>query len=115
MRIRPWVVTGGGALCALAAMGVVVATNDPYSAEPGMIWLFWSSFFLALWGFFMTVFLFSRMNLHQALWIAFLWAGVTLSGILANQRMEMSPALLGGIVFGTLILSFYLWRKLRYG
>jgi hypothetical protein len=99
----------------VAAIGVVVATNDPYSAEPGMIWLFWASFFLALWGFFMTVFLFSRMNLHQSLWIALLWAGVSLGLALAHQRIDLPTALLGGIVFGTLALSLYLWRKLRYG
>ena len=113
MRIKAWAITGAGAVLAGSALGIVVATNDPSTAEPVIHWLFWASAGLACLGVCVTLLLLDRMNLAQATWV-----GVTLTagmfGAITVWRIGYQGGrLLGVIVFATLSISFFLWHRYR--
>jgi len=113
MRLKPWVMTLAVSAVAAAALGVVVAANDPATAPVRVKTLFWSALAVAVWGCAATVFLCLRMRLAQAVWAgSALAAGLLASAALRQQGM-LGSRLLGGIVFATLSLIFLAWYRLR--
>lgn len=111
MRIRPVVITGTGAVIALAAIATVVLATTPQEAGPGLIRLLWVAVFLAAWSLTMTLILVMRQSLAQAVW-AGLWPAIAVVCLLmARQRGPLAPRLLLGTVLATLGVSVFIgWR-----
>ncbi len=113
MRIKAWVITGIATALAGTALGIVVASNDPHTAESAVQWMFWAALALTAWGFWTTLLLVVRMNLGQAVWVGLVLAGATLGAVLVWRAGYHGFRLLGALVFVTLCLSFFIWHRLR--
>ncbi|HXK37346.1 MAG TPA: hypothetical protein VJ553_07225 [Candidatus Paceibacterota bacterium] len=115
MRIKPWVVTLAAAVTAAAAVAVVVTSTDPAEADPQQFILVWTSLAASLWAALVTLFLWGRMNLTQAVWIGALWTLSMFCLFILTRAGINDRRLLGGILFVTLFLSFVIWRHFRHG
>lgn len=113
MRLKSWVMTVAVTTVAAAALGVVVAANDPATAPVRVKVLFWAALAVAVWGACATLLLAFRMRLAQAVWAgSALAAGILLTAGFRQQGM-LGSRLLGSIVFATLSLIFLIWYRLR--
>jgi hypothetical protein len=113
MRIKAWIVTGTGAVLSATALAIVVTMNDPFIAEPSVYWTVWIALALTLWSMAITFFLLLRMHMQQAVWVGCVAAGGVLGCVLARHAGYQDGRLLGAIIFGTLSVSFFIWRRFR--
>lgn len=114
MRIKPWVVTGTGAVCAGAALAVIVATNDPYTASTAVLLLFWTSLLLLFWAAGVTALLLVHMTLTQAVILGLTGTAGGIAALTCLRNGWQSQWLLGGILLATLAGMFLVWHKLRH-
>jgi len=113
MRLKSWVMTVAVTAVAAAALGVVVAANDPVAAPAQVRVLFWAALAIGVWGAAATLLLAVRMRLVQAVWAgSALTAGLLASAALRQQGM-LGQRLLAGIVFATLSLIILFWYRFR--
>jgi hypothetical protein len=113
MRIKPWVLTGAASLVAISAIALVVASADPADAPRRLTMLFWAALGLGLWAASVTMLLWCRMNLPQAVWIGLLWAAAALGLLILVRAGYRDRRLLGGIILATLVISGWAWFRLR--
>jgi hypothetical protein len=111
MRIKPYVILGLAMFCAGAGLAVIVTTADPATAEPRMLWLFWASLFLAVWGLVAVICSVAGSRLRAALPIGLVWA-VSVVGLLGAARHGYRGVRLSAAVIGaTILLTVALWIR----
>ena len=111
MRIKPYVVLGLATVGAVVAVATIVMTNDPYTIDARMAWLFWSALFLAVWGLTAAAFSRAGQRLALALSSGLFWAaGMVSLAMLAHQGVA-DTRLSAGIIGATIVLSLILWIR----
>ena len=113
--MKPWVITAAAALVATASVAVVVTTVVPQEADVRVLILFWVALGVGTWAALTTVLLWCRMNLTQAVWVGCICAVGLLGVLLAVRAGYSDRRLLGGLIFATLLLSFFIWLGSRHG
>lgn len=113
MRIKPSIVTGAATIVAIASVAVVVMATEPSQAQPDLVRLLWAALFLTMWGFLCTILLLLRQTIARALWTALPPAVAVIGLLMALQRGILGTRLLEVVILVTLMLSFFIWWKLR--
>ena len=114
MRIKPWILTGAMTVAATAALGVIVAANDPTTAEHSIRLLFWAALSLAVWGVFTTALLALGSGVAVATWSGLTAAAGTMGCLVLWRSGHHDTRLLGGVILATLLVSLLLWRRLHH-
>ncbi|HTP57178.1 MAG TPA: hypothetical protein VMJ72_02800 [Candidatus Paceibacterota bacterium] len=114
MRIKVWVLTGAMTIAATAALGVIIAANDPVTAEPSIRLLFWAALSLAVWGVFTTVMVAVGSDVAAATWTGLMTAAGTMGCLVLWRSGHRDTRLLGGVILATLLISLFVWRRIRH-